>query len=302
MSVEEIDLKSETEKPDTEAPAGNLTAAELLDRALKAKEEEIIPWDDAQLPSEGEYYSAFTDGMVQVRPMSIHAEKMMATQRFAKSGKSIDMLFKQCCQLPEEFDTLDLLAGDRVFLLYFIRGITHGNIYEFTLECPHEGCNDTNTYSYDLNDLYETVQGPAFDLGDEPFKVVLPHMSKIFGQEFWVKVRFMRGRDMQKMLQRQQFDRKMRGGRINHKMDSVDQTLEENINIVIEDVMGDRDRIKIQQIVKKLHALDTSAIREFLRKNSPGIDTNVKLDCPSCGELISIDLPITESFFRPTVQ
>jgi hypothetical protein len=40
-------------------------------------------------------------------------------------------------------------------------------------------------------------------------------------------------------------------------------------------------------------------IREWLRLNSPGIDTQVDLNCADCGQEFRVMLPITESFFRP---
>ena len=45
---------------------------------------------------------------------------------------------------------------------------------------------------------------------------------------------------------------------------------------------------------------DTAAIREWLRENTPGIDSTVTITCPSCDTSFTVELPITESFFRPT--
>lgn len=294
------DNESKTTKPDKD-----LSPDELLKKALAMGEDDILPWEDVALPSKGFYYDdKLPDGIVQVRPMNIHAEKMMATQRFARSGKAIDMMFRQCVKLPgDELDTLELLAGDRIFLLYYIRGITHGPVYEFMLTCPNEDCQDTSTYEYDLVELYNTVKEPKYELGKEPFKIVLPHMSKILEQEFWVKVRFLRGSDMQNMMRKRNIDKKVAGGRArnpNHRLDNADQTLEDNINMVVTEVMGDTSKLKIGQVVSKLHSLDTATIREFIRDNAPGIDTSIMINCVGCNREYSIDLPITESFFRPS--
>lgn len=297
-------MAKKSDVKDMPTETDSLSPEDLLQRAISTTEEDILPWEDIQLPSEGIYYgNLMPGGMVKARPMNIHAEKMMATQRFAKSGKSIDMMFKQCVKLPDEFDTLDLLAGDRVFLLYYIRGITHGPNYEFMLTCPNEGCADTSTYEYNLVDLYKTVKKPSPDIGEEPFKLILPNMTKVLKQDFWVRVKFMRGRDMQRIMQQRTFDRKLTGGQVSrpgHRMETIDQTLEDNINMVIADVMGSTNSVKIKQIVSKMHSKDIATIREFIKDHSPGIDTNIKVTCTGCGNEYSVDLPITESFFRPS--
>jgi len=64
---------------------------------------------------------------------------------------------------------------------------------------------------------------------------------------------------------------------------------------------GVEDRMKIKQCIAKLPARDTATIREVLRQ-APGIDTNISINCPICKTEMKIDLPITESFFRPTEQ
>ncbi|MEE8578022.1 MAG: hypothetical protein V3T31_12265, partial [candidate division Zixibacteria bacterium] len=117
------------------------SATDLLDQVLNIDEDEFIPWEDITLPSHGAYYKGgIPNGIVRVKAMGIHAEKILATQRLAQSGQSIDYLFRRCVQFPKvdgkEVDPADLLAGDRIFLLYVLRGITHGNIYEFMLKCP----------------------------------------------------------------------------------------------------------------------------------------------------------------------
>jgi len=66
------------------------------------------------------------------------------------------------------------------------------------------------------------------------------------------------------------------------------------------DAMGDKSPDKIEKFVERMHAKDTATIREFLKENSPGIDTSIEVTCPDCGNTMTMDLPITESFFRPT--
>lgn len=285
-----------------------MSPQDILDLVINKEADDFLPWEECVLPSRGIYYNGkIPNGIVQVRAMGIYADKILATQRLAKSGKSLDWLYRKCVRLPDkDMDVLDLLANDRTFLLYYLRGITHGNEYDFMVECTNSDCGELSEQEYDLNKLATTIKGPNSELGTEPFKVVLPYMSEITKQEFWVKLRFLRGHDVWSMLnlrsgknqakELRNLKRKSDGANV---LPPLDETLEQNLNLLISEVMGSKEPDKIQRVVERLHASDTATIREFLREFTPGIDTTVKLNCPYCKNEMAIDLPITDSFFRP---
>jgi hypothetical protein len=297
-------------------PGGN--NEEFLSKLLQTPREQLIPWEDCYLPSKGLYYNGTWDnGMTKVRAMGQTAEKILATQRLAQSGQSMDYLFRECCRFPEGFDPVNLLLGDRVFLLYFIRGITHGNIYEFAFTCPNEECGSTSTHTYDLNELASTVTWANAALGEEPFRVNLPYLSAATERDVWVSVRYLRAYDANDMLSRRKVKEKTkvrpgntvrtRGGK--RAMDfaaqrqqnqQLDDTITENLEKVIVNVMGVDDRLMIRDFVSQMHAQDTATVREWLRENTPGIDNSVIVGCPDCNTEHTVELPITESFFRPS--
>jgi len=298
-----------------------ISNAELINKVLQAPEEQFIPWEECHLPSRGIYYD-WQDGTIMVRAMGQAAEKILATQRLAQTGQSIDYLFNECCQFPDGFNSADLLLGDRVFLLYFIRGITYGNMYEFAVTCPSAVCGVTNTHVYDLNELAQTIVWSDSGLGQEPFKVVLPYISKMVDKEFWVGVRFLRASDANEMLARRKFKKKTfarpgggvktnplrhgRGagggqnqGQVQQRQE-LDDTISDNLEKIIVNVMGETDVFVIRNLIGKLHGRDTTAIREWLRVHTPGIDNTVAVTCPDCNQEFKVELPITENFFRPT--
>jgi hypothetical protein len=296
-----VDLTEKVRDLDTDA---------LLDVIVSQQPTDLLPWEEVVLPSKGVYYGdAVPGGVVRVRAMGTYADKILATQRLAQSGQSIDYLFQHCVQFPGDFSPLDLLAGDRVFLLYVLRGITHDNNYEFMMKCPH--CEATNSYAYDLNNLASTVTGPDPSIGDEPFRVDLPYMSAMTGREIFVNVRFLRGRDITAMGQRQRFVKKIAPGKVTNSgkpqprgqraVTQVDDTLVQNLNMLILGFCGKQvDPDKIAALVERMHSQDTATIREFIKNKSPGIDTTVEFQCKDCDGQIRTELPITESFFRPT--
>lgn len=302
---------------------------DFLDALLATPSERLIPWEECTLPSLGIYYN-WPDGICKVRPMGQVAEKILATERLAASGQSIDYLFSECCRFPEGFDASDLLLGDRIFLLYFLRGITHGNMYEFAVTCPNKNCETINTHSYDLNDLAATIKPANASLGQEPFKVELPYLTEATGRKFWVSLRFLRAYDANDMIAMRRAKKKLfaRPGGVKSKSAEIakkraqetnelrrqavdprnqerqnialDNALDENLEKIIVNVMGVDDRLKVRSFVQKLHAKDTATIREWLRVNTPGIDNTVEIVCPDCGHEFTVELPITESFFRPS--
>ena len=290
---------------------------DIVDSILQASEESLIPWEECTLPSRGLYYD-WPDGTVMVRAMNQTAEKVLATQRLAQSGQSIDYLFRECCKFPAGFDSTELLLGDRVFLLYFIRGITHGNNYEFAVTCPNQSCEAVSTHTYDLNELARTITWAKTELGSEPFKISLPYFSKVYKKDIWVGIKFLRAYDANDMLAKRKARKKMfarPGGGVKNRNSKnapvnvrqqqsqsqvVDDTISENMSKIIVSINGVADQFKIRQVIDKMHAQDTAAIREWLRDNTPGIDNTVTVECPECSHEYTMELPITENFFRPS--
>lgn len=292
-------------------------ADEFLDKLLQTPHDKLIPWEDCYLPSRGLYYDGnWDDGSIKVRAMGQTAEKILATQRLAQSGQSIDYLFRECCKFPDGFDPINLLLGDRVFLLYFIRGITHGNIYEFAFTCPNQECQSVSTHVYDLNELASTVTWADPGLGSEPFRVDLPYLSEATKRDVWVAVRYLRAYDANSILARRKAKDKIKvrpGSSVRtrgqksadlysqqQQMQQLDDSISENLEKVIVSVMGSTDPFKIRQFVAQMHAQDTATVREWLREHTPGIDNSVIVGCPDCNNEYTVELPITDSFFRPS--
>lgn len=276
--------------------------ADILKAVLESKDDSM-PWEQITLPSQGHYYDKMIPGgVVEVRPMGIDTDKILATQRFAQSGKALDYLFKKCVRFPSKFDPLNLIAGDRTFLLYYLRGITHGNIYEYALECTNKDCGVTSTHSFDMNLLASKIQGPRMDLGEEPFKVELPYLTSVVGKSFWVKIRLMRGYDILRMTgQMGKKKRTFQSEDSDGVPVGIDETIAQNMYDIIVEVMGDKNPATIKKVVDRpLHSMDSATIREFVKEVSPGIDTKIEVTCPHCGSEMGVELPITESFFRPS--
>jgi len=222
-------------------------------------------------------------------------------------------LFNKCCKFPGDFDASDLLIGDRTFLLYYIRGLTFGNLYKFAMTCPH--CDSQSTHTYDMNELYRSVIRSNPNLGPEPFKVILPHLSEISNREIWVGLRFLRSRDINDILNRKKFNKRLEGNSVratmarknkrsggrsqqNQIVDQSEAIMDGSLEKTIISVNGISDPMIISNIVARLHSKDNAVIREFLLEHTPGIDTTVTIECPECQNEVTMELPITDGFFR----
>jgi hypothetical protein len=287
---------------------------DVVDIISKASADQLIPWEETTLPSKGLYYG-WTSGVVSVRAWSSKIDKILANSRLAQTGQSIDYMLRECCRFPDGFDVQDMLVGDQIYLLYYLRGITHGNEYEFALTCPNQQCQRVSTHSVDLNELVNTIVWADESLGTEPFIVNLPYLTRITGKEISASVRFLRVHDAN-IIQRTKKAKNIIGGsrakikprdRIQQTDQSkddivLDDIVTQNIETVITDIMGVADRFKIKNVVDKMHSTDIATIRDWLSKHTPSIETVVEVQCANCGETHNIMLPITESFFRPQIS
>ena len=275
---------------------------------------QYIPWEKVQLPSKGQYYdNKIPDGFIEVKPFSIDVDKMTTNQRLVASGDLLNKIVESCVRFPDpSFTVYDMLAGDQHFLLYYLRGITHGSEYEFVTNCPF--CDTKNVYEYNLGELSKTIKGPHKDYLDEPMAVLLPQLSKTQKVEIMALIRLVRVSDVLAMTKmennqeawdplnkakaRSKGEKKEKVNRI-----SSEKAYSDNMKLQIVGVRIDGKDYKDSRkniVVDKLHQRDTAAIRDFIDMVSPGIDTTLEVTCQSkdCGKEYAVPLPFGENFFR----
>lgn len=288
----------------------------LLDKLVGHVQNSYISWEKVQLPSKGYYYDdKMPDGWLEVKPMGVDVDKMLTNQRLVANGELLNRVIEVCTKLPDDFNIREMLAGDFNFLLYHLRGITHGPEYEFVANCP--SCKTKNTFTFDLNVLSDTITWANNDYLEEPFEVRLPVLSETFGEDVCALVRMIRVDDIMKMARPGEdkvFDPVKRGNvSVRNKNKTVIRNQQQNLEKIYEDNMrsqivaltinGQRydDKFKINSIINKMHQRDAAAISTFLEKVSPGIDTTLDVVCVNedCKHEFGISLPFNENFFRP---
>lgn len=256
-----------------------VTGTDRLEEAL-GKLASLHHWETFTWPSKAKFYSGIPE-TIHVRPMTGEEEQILATPRFVKRGKAIDMIFQRCIQ--ENINTEELLSADRTNLLIYLRGISYTPEYDVEIKCPECGIKFSTVI--DLNML--DVEDCPDDFGLDQLEGVLPASG------FHYRYRLSTGIDEQNISQ-------YRDRRISKWGDqSEDDTLLYRTAILLEEIEGVTMIKEIQHLLKRLPIADVAHLRNEISIPPFGVDTEVMMLCPSCTEEFTIDLPLETSFFFP---
>ena len=115
--------------------------------------------EDYKLPSLGLAYTdskgaaLFKDGTIQVSAMTVAEEKMMVSNaKSSTPSKKLCGLIDRTCDL-KGMKAEDLLVQDVHALLFKIRSISYGNIYQFDYTCPACSAESKNGIDLDTHPL-----------------------------------------------------------------------------------------------------------------------------------------------------
>lgn len=256
-----------------------VTGTDNLEAALRALQEQYH-WEEFHWASKGKFYEDIPP-MVHIRPMTGEEEQILATSRFVKQGKAIDMIFTRC--IRENIQTEKLLSIDRTHLLIYLRGISYTPEYDVEVKCPN--CDTRFATVIDLNTLEVTECPDDFD--QDSLRGVLP-VSK-----FEYEYRLSTGKDeLEVSRYRDRMIAKWGDQR-------EDDTLLFRTALLLVHVAGVTDLQEKQLLLKKLPVADLAHLRNEINEPPFGVDTDITLLCPACAEEFSIDLPMEASFFFP---
>lgn len=260
-----------------------LTGNAKLDNLLEGIKDTVYKYEEVLLPSRGIFYDgeiAPSDGILHVRIMTGEEEQTLATQRLVKSGQAMNMIYANCVR--ESINPDKMLAIDRTFLLIYLRGISHGNIYTTDVRCTE--CQSRFETEIDLDDL-ELNRCPD-DFSGESLQGTLPKSGYKFAY------RFATGKDEQLI---QDYKEKK-----NKKNEGSDDTWAFRFALLLEQIEGLEDKAAIQVLLTRLPVADVSYIRSLINEPPFGVDTNVEMMCPHCNEEFEVLLPMDVNFFFPS--
>jgi len=242
------------------------------------------------LPSKGILYvgnNKLAGGKVEVFPMKTKQEELLAGR--SEMISIINKLILACIPTIKEagMNSLDLLSGDRLFLLFMIRKFTYGPIYGFKIKCP--GCDLPFRKEISIPDsLYvnELKEGDT-----QPFEVILEDEGKTK-----IGFRLLTGHD------EIEIDR-YRSIAFKRGVDGGDPSYTYTIARHVVTINGeDADPRKAKEFVDEMEGMNSSILQEAIRNKEPGVSRELEFECPQCGFDIDTLMPYTSEFFRPKLR
>lgn len=231
----------------------------------------------AILPSQGKFNPEIPEGIVEVYPIRVLEEKMMAGMS-GTGTQRMNALFKSC--LKSEVDPSKLLLVDRMYLLLFLRILSYGPSRKVTIPC--QSCGQKNDYNMDLNSF--EITNPKEDQV-EPFSITLPISGDV------IELRFLRGIDEQEISQASERYRKK--GKSPSEIAFVMQMTLPVVSVNGE-VISELDKFAWAD---NLVGQDASFLRKSIESTDFGVKMESELTCSNCQEEFTAALPM-EEFFR----
>ena len=249
-----------------------------------------IPVQEVPIPSRGLLYPADHPlcgvDTVEIRAMTAKEEDILMNQTFIRKGVMVNELIRSCL-LDKRIDPTTLLSGDQTALMYAVRSLGYGNIYEPKYKCP--SCETHEKLAIDLDNLtVKPLQIAPIAQGVNEFEFLLPSTKKR------VRFKFLNSQETKMIVD--DIEAKRKKGIVNSNL----ITARLMANIISVD--GETNRTKISQFAQFMPAKDSLALRKYVDENEPTIESKVDFRCGNCGHEQEIPMPLTADFFWPNVE
>lgn len=210
---------------------------------------------------------------VELRPMTGVEEDILTDPRQMGNGAGINTLIKNCLVRLEEktdvsvTDVLDLLAGDRLFILVRLRQISLGDEVVVSLNCPKPHCRKSIEATINLNDLTVTPY-PT----ERSFSTTLPSGTVVS----FVHI----------------------NGHKEAQLAALDGESSVSSGMLVRIVEVD-GKTPNKQTLTSMSMRDRQALRDAMINTDGGIDTVITGECPKCGTAMRTSLEGSSGFFFP---
>lgn len=250
--------------------------------------ESKFPSEVIDLPSKGYFYATdnvLSNGQVEIKYMTAKEEDILTSRNLIQKGVVLDKLLQSLIITPVNYD--DLLIGDKNAILFAARVLAYGKDYTVEVECP--SCSKKSEQTIDLSVLnHKSVDFNNFTKGTDELEFELP------SAKIRVTIKLLRNKD-EKII-----DDSLKGLKKISAQTGNDFEITTRLKNVIVAVNGDRDRQVINKFVSEnLLSRDSLALRSFLSKVTPDLDTEFTFVCTECATEKQIAIPLTVEFFWP---
>lgn len=241
-----------------------------------------------EIPSHGYLYRGWVDdkevadGTIRIRSMTLQEEKILTTDRLVQQGKALDMILENC--IKSNINSYELLSSDRLYLLFYLRGMSYGLEYDFTVKCYHCGANFEQTIDIDKLPIKEWE---SVEEAQEPFSIQLPISN------FVAETRFMRGKDESKLVE---------STRETKNFNQVDDDAGQAIVLLISKITTDDGEVLSPNdradFINNMPAGDADFFRSTMKDRDCGIQMLDHIYCPRCNGQLEFNVPLGRNFFR----
>lgn len=279
-------------KVNEDYPKQQLSDQKLKELATQQYEETNVesfdfPTEIVELPSKGKLYPdghPLRGGTIEMKYMTAKEEDILTNQSYIKQGVVLDKLFRALIVSKVNYN--DILLCDKNAIMVAARILGYGKDYTITVKDP---TTDTDIeHTVDLTELKDKeIDWSLIKEGVNEFDLILPTSKKN------VKIKLLTQGEQAKI------DAEIKGLEKIKKEASLTTLLK---HVIIE-VDGDRDKNKIRRFIDtQLLAIDSRAIRQFLKKITPDIDLNIEIPAGESGETFRNNLTIGLDFFWPDAE
>ena len=241
-----------------------------------------VPYDIIELPSQGLLYPN-KKSKVKVEYLTAFDENILTSPNILASGKLLDVLVERKVK-DLGFDHKLLLEGDRMAIVIFLRVSAFGEKYMQPVIDPIS----KKVVEAEI-DLSKLEQKKLLVKPDESgfFDFKLPNSGKS------IKFRLLTSKDEEEIdvLDQQLMERNK-----NEISNKTTLRLERSIM----DIDGEKDKIKISNLLKALPIMDIRKLNKYMTEIEPGINFNTTARTQG-GESVNTFLRINKNLFWPDI-
>lgn len=247
-----------------------------------------FPTEIIDLPSRGYFYPEghpLSNGKIELKYMTAREEDILSSASLIKQGVVLDKLLQSLVVTKVKFDEILLMDKNAIFIA--ARVLAYGNDYGVEIECPN--CGTKHSEHIDLGSFDEKeIDWSGFTPGQTTFDFELPISKKKLALKFLTQG------------DEKAIGEELKAAKKVSKFTGIDPELTTRLKYMITSVDGDSNQAMIAEFAKNMLSRDSLALREFLKKVTPDIDTTFTFDCSNCEfENAKMAVPITIQFFWP---
>lgn len=245
-----------------------------------------LPGRTFELPSMGALYRngevSNPNGELHIHAMSALSEISLKNPDLLFNGKALNAVFADC--VPDVKNVDKLFGRDIDAIMYFLRLVTYGPIFEIEVEHNCEGAK-SHSYAVNIEEVVNNMKKLDPTTINELLMVTLPN-----GQV--VKTHPVRFSQMIELYQ-------MNANKKEFTEEDIKKNIIFNLTSIIESVDDVTNREFIEEWVKALTTPYQNQITETIEKtNDWGPSRTVNLICKDCQAEMEVELPLNPiSFF-----